>query len=197
MKKRIYLTGIFVVVVCLCACSKRSQKSENDVRNERYDAMNNRNQDETKKLAQKYEAAQGWDSLCYYSYQFEELFIQEKKKICFQGGIDDIEKRDSLYFIEAVNATKYDFNYLAEISLSQDQFKQMQLSGNDYLEASFILEVTQIEKITPRIATIYENDYDEEGHQIGNAYLDLDFDESLVLIKGNLVDFYIFEVFHE
>lgn len=129
-------------------------------------------------LTHKYNAISSWDTLDKFTYVFQEMFIDEKKNMSFEGELVDITKSDSTYFLKVYKDTwHYDRFYIAQISTTPEQFSE--LERHNSTEGCFIIKVTQITSL-----------FDLEGE---DSDLTCELDDHLLIFKGDLIDFYLNE----
>lgn len=145
-------------------------------------------------LSKKYSAVLGWDTLGHYTYLYQEMFIEDKKLICFEGQLSDIIKIDSIYYLKVQNVnTDYSKNFLAQISINNEKFIELQkiLKLNNYTnDGSFIFKVSKIFSVCPQIkADIELVDKELDPRSESYSYLAYDFNEPLLVFKGELIDF--------
>lgn len=143
-------------------------------------------------LSQKYNAVSGWDTLELYTYLYQEMFIDQKKPISFEGELIDITKTDSTYFLKVRSSSwYYNKNYIALISLNRQKFIEFQeilKSKNHTKNGCFVYKVSKIVSASPEITS----DHELRGEN-SYSYLDYNFDETLLIFKGELIDFYLNE----
>lgn len=195
MKKQFVQTIILLTIVLLTCCGK----SEQQIKEEKEDFVKQKNEQlkiTNKKalinLTQKYSAIMGWDTLDFYTYQYQEMFIDQRKPICFEGELNDITKTDSSYYLKLRNTSwHYKKNCIALISLSRQnfiEFNKILKSKNHTNEGCFVFKVSKIISASPEI----KSDIEMEGED-SYSYLGFDFDETLLIFKGELIDFYLNE----
>jgi hypothetical protein len=205
---------LIMFATLLFACGK----SEQDVKAEREIAMEQERKDfitlnETRinDLATKYKALSRWDTLKLFTYRFQEILVDSCKLINFEGVIKDILKLDSTFIVKihcsksAFSSSSYDFDrFLSSMSIGEDgsiigefkiietQIKRIQnllQSKKHSRKGAFICKVSNILTAYPAIKSNFEPDGESSY-----SYLSLDFDESLMILKGEVVDFYLEEI---
>jgi len=167
-------------------------KSTHQIKNEYKKELEVSNQTAINELNSKYNAVVGWDTLSIpeYTFQLQEKFINTGKAISFEGQIVDIIKSDSDYILKIYDKNSNgDNNYIANISVTADQFSKLilLLHKNRILNnGCFIFKVSKIYMVYPQIKPETESD-EEDAY----SYLDYDFDETLTILRGSLIYYYI------
>lgn len=141
-------------------------------------------------LTRRYSSISNWDSLETYSYVFQKMFIEEKTPISFKGELKDITKSDSIYYLKVYNIGEiYYRNYIAIISTNPIKFAEIRhkLESNNYSDKGcFIISVSKISSALPKIISDIEDDGD-----YSYSHLAYDDEETLFILKGDLIDFYL------
>ena len=164
---------------------------------------------EVMNIAKKNNAIIGWDTIKRYSYQLQELLDSINRSISFIGKISDITKKNNGFILKVFryneNHQKFRMFFLSEISLSFSQLQELNkfILSNKYSGVCcFILKVKQMTSSFPKLTSEVQGGYyegeDEEGMptirgEEATSYLTYDFTQTLVMLKGELVDFYIFK----
>lgn len=193
-----WLSIIFLTVLTIsCDNSEQRIKKEKKLEiNQKKEQLIIKNKNEIKIISNKNNAVMGWDTLYYYTCTLQEMFIDANKLICFEGEIKDITKSDSNYTLKVYNNNWQSVqNYIALITVNPKIFFEMKklLNSNNHLnEGCFVFEVTKIFTENPSI----KSNIELEG-EYSYSYLDYDFDETLLIFKGNLIDFYLNEIHNE
>jgi len=198
MTKQFGLTLTLFTIILLTSCGK-SDKEVKEVKEEKEAVVKQKNEQlkaTNEKaiidLSQKYNAVSGWDTLELYTYLYQEMFIDQRKPISFEGELNDITKTDSTYFLKVRNSSwHYNKNYIALISLSRQnfvEFLKILKSNNHTNEGCFVFKVSKIVSASPEI----KSDLELNGED-SYSYLDYDFDETLLIFKGELIDIYLNE----
>jgi hypothetical protein len=198
MTKLLGLTLTLFTIILLTSCGKsdkevKEAKEEKEaVVKQKKEQLKTTNEKAIINLSQKYNAVLGWDTLELYTYLYQEMFIDQRKPISFEGELYDITKTDSTYFLKVRNSSwHYNKNYIALISLSRQNFVEFQkiLKSNYHTnEGCFVFKVSKIVPASPEI----KSDLELNGED-SYSYLDYDFDETLLIFKGELIDFYLNE----
>ncbi len=198
MTKQFGLTLAFFTIILLASCGK-SDKEVKELKEEKEAVVKQKNEQLKTtnekaiiNLSQKYNAVSGWDTLELYTYLYQEMFIDQRRPICFEGELNDITKTDSTYFLKVRNSSwHYNKNFIALISLSRQNFVEFQKilkSNNHTNEGCFVFKVSKIVSASPEIKSDLELNAEDSY-----SYLDYDFDETLLIFKGELIDFYLNE----
>lgn len=195
MKKQFVQTLTLLTIVLLISCGKSDQQVKEEkeaIVKQKNEQLNITNEKAIINLSQKYGAISGWDTLEYYTYLYQEMFIDQRKPICFEGELNDITKTDSTYYLKVRNTSwHYNKNYIAQISLSSQNFIEFQKilkSKNHTNEGSFVFKVSKIISASPEISSD-----SELGGEDSYSFLVYDFDQTLLIFKGELIDFYLNE----
>lgn len=195
MRKTIQISA-FLAFILLISCGKSEQQIEQEkeaIAKQKKEQIQIRNEKAIINLCEKYNAVSGWDTLNLYTYHYQELFIDQKRPISFKGELNDITKTDSTYFLRVRNTNwRYSKDYIAQISLNHQTFNKFQSIlklKNHTNKGCFIFSVSKILSVSPKL--ISEAESDSENYY---SYLDFDFDETLLIFKGELIDFYLIEI---
>jgi hypothetical protein len=99
-------------------------------------------------------------------------------------------KNDSIFFLKVYSSSWNPYkNYVADISLSPQKFLELNKilqSKNHSHDGCFIFKVSEIITILPQI----KSGFDFNGED-SYSYLEYDFDETLLIFKGELIDLYL------
>lgn len=197
LMQAIILTAIMQIVGCGNPEQDIKGAKEVVVRQTR-GQVKTRNEKAIADLTQKYSSISGWDSLQPFTYVLQEMFIYENKPISFKGELIDITKSDTTYFLKVLyNGRSYNRDYIALISLTQEKCDLLKTllkptNYSTFLEGCFIFKVSKISSASPKITSDFEYDGEDSF-----SYLEYDFDETLLIFKGELIDFYINETFDQ
>lgn len=178
---------LLVILFCLVSCESKKEpdKDKYEVRKENQNRLDSLNQNEILKLINIHNAIAGWDTVENFTYYLQELFSDKLRPASFMGNIKDIIKYDSMYVLKVVNSNYQSPNaFIAEISVNTLMFNKLKslLKSSKGNEGCFIF---QVENITSNIPVL-KSEIDESS-----SYLTLDFDETLIKFKGQLIDFYL------
>jgi len=184
-----FLLPIVLMVFISLSCGK----SSDDIKEEKEKAIeqsaDSSNKRTIQELVTKYHAVINWDTLHPYTYLFQKMFIEENRLMSFEGDIKDVTKYGTVYILKVRHFGKWHKrNYEAEISVSKDIFQDIEkhLSSGDYGDIGcFIIKVSRIVSMNPVLTSEYESEGEESY-----SYLTYDFEERLIIFKGDLVDFY-------
>ncbi len=183
------LTLLILIFLISCGKSELQIKEEKDaVLKQKEEQLKTTNEKAATILSKKYNAQIGWDTLDLYTYLYQEMFIDQRNPISFEGKLEDIIKLDSSYILKVLNTNR---TYIAQISMNRERFVEFQKifnSKNRGNEGCFVFQVSKIISASPEIKSDYE--FDGEGSY---SFLDYDFDQSLLIFKGDLIDFYVNE----
>lgn len=190
MKKLFGMIIILTALVLFSSCGK----SEKQIRIEKYSAQEKKteqlkvlNKKAIEILSEKYKSVIGWDTSDNFTYELQEMFIDEGKLISFEGELKDIIKSDSTYFLVVNSDSK---NCIARISIKTEKFINLkkQLKSKDCSKTGcFVFKVSKIISASPEI----KSDFESDGEY---SYLDYDFDHPLLIINGDLIDFYLIKI---
>jgi hypothetical protein len=204
MTKHILSAIILTIIILIGSCgeSGHQSKEENDqvineekeqVVKQKKEQVKNANEKAISDLNHKHNAVYGWDSLVTFTYILQEMFIDEKKPMSFVGEIKNITKSDSNYLLKVHHSQWHYYNdYLALISISIEDFIELEKilkSDNHSNKGCFIIEVTKIISSSPKIIS----DIEMDGEDSYSSY-SFDFDGTLLIIKGDLIDYHIDEI---
>jgi hypothetical protein len=188
MKKITHLI-LFTFIITLVSCEKSEKKNNNLI---------NKNGKVISSLIQKYNAEPWEPNAEDFTYDLQKKFIDEKKLISFSGDISDITKLDTTYLlsfrndeIEAKSLGVFRRNYIVLISLSQEKFSKFEKqrkSKNHSSNAFYIIKATKISNKLPVLASDFKLDGEDSYSKLSFA-----FNETLLILNGELVDFYIKE----
>ena len=182
MLKQILILSTLTLLGCTNSPGDKDEKDSS----EKIKVSNN---DSITALTNKYKAIRGWDTFDMYSYQLNNMFVERETPISFDGEISDIIMQDSIYILK-IHFTGYPINkeFLALVKISKKEFtafeKKLQLNPKKS-SGCFIFKVNKVNSIIPTLNTDVETDGEDSY-----AYLDYDFDESLILFYGELLDYY-------
>lgn len=199
MIKQFGLSITLFTIILLTSCGKSDKeikelKELKEVKEavvkQKIEKLKTKNKKAIINLSKKYNAVSGWDTLEVYTYLYQEMFIDQRKPISFEGRLNDITKTDSTYFLKVWNSKNrsYNKNSMALISLSRQNFVEFQkiLKSNSHTdEGCFVFKVSKIVSGYPEITS------DDELRSIDfNSYFNF---YNLLIFKGELIDFYLIE----
>jgi hypothetical protein len=182
-----------LLVSLLSSCGK----TEEDIKEEKQKAIEQKeselrssNENNITKLVTKNHAVRDWDTLLPYTYVYQNMFIEENKPITFEGVIKDITKNGLNYVLKVHSMHRRRHrNYDAEISVSAEHFQGIEklLKSNGRIDKGcFIFKVSKIISVSPEIKS--EIEWNGEDSY---SFLTYDFQETLLIFKGELLDFYL------
>lgn len=211
-----FLIPLFVIISCTQK-NNELKKSAEEIKSEKGGQMDSLNISKAISLSSKNNAIIGWNvseverkKLAFslqelfdstqkgkkkYTYALQELFDTTNKPVSFLGRVVDIIKKDSLYILHLHNSDiPSDDNYLSEISVSFLKFQKLKkfFSNGRRLDGCFIFKVNKVISAYPKLTSDIEYSGSDDPSN-DYSYLTYDFDENLIVFKGELVDFYIFK----
>lgn len=182
------LIALFFILILFSSCKNKVEKKDSED-SELVEV-------EILRLADKYNAVQGWDTLDYhYTIQYQELFSDSNKLFLLDEliYITDIKKEKNKYFILGSSDLNHTFYFQFECSKSQ--VNSLLENGISYFsEVALISKITGIKKLVITVGG--ETDYHEV--QTGeDSYKSFPYSYAQIqegddfLLTGKLVDFYI------
>ncbi len=219
--------SVILIAIFLTSCwksDKQIRKERIEFRKEKNNKLETNNKKAINNLAQKYNAVSDWDTLGQYTYLYQEIFINQKKLIAFEGELNDIIKLDSIYYLKVINKNYnkdilahydkgtlahdiknilagYNNEFLAQISISNQNFVELEkiLKLNKHKNnGCFIFKVSNIFSVCPQLKSdIIEYDKEEHPDSEPDSYLTYGFDKKVLIFHGQLIDFYINETAKE
>jgi hypothetical protein len=194
MKKQIGQIIIFSAIILITSCGKSEleiSEEKEKVLEQKTEHLKTINEKAIYELNHKYNVISVWDSFETFTYVLQEKFIDENHAMSFEGELKDISKADSTYTLEVLkNDWHYNWKYLALISISKEkfiEFKKALETPNHSNTGCFIIKVSKIYSAIPKIKSSLEFEDDD-------SYLNFDFNETLLIVKGNLIDFHLNEI---
>lgn len=195
---------IFLTITLIsCGEKKGVKKDKYQIIRDKRNELKLKNKQQSIILSEKQNAIMGWDTVKQYTYQLQEQFSISTKPISFIGIINDIIKKDSAYRLKLFPAGDHYYKtFIAEVELSSSLLKELneQLTSNKgSVKGCFIFSVTKVESVSPKLTSDFDpgasNDDDPQLYSLDDAssYITLDFDETLIRLKGKLIAFYIYE----
>lgn len=186
---------IFISVALLsCGQEKKEPPKEKwEVRYDKQKQLDTLNKTEANNLTLKLNAISGKDSSLKFTYQLQEIVQKGNQQISFIGNITDITKVDSNYVLK-IYGTFAKQDCFGEISVSPDIFKKLYTQfdlKSSIRKGCFIFKPKSIKSSS--LLTI-----DSEvsgGETIDDATTDLtyDFNDVILFLKGNLIDYYMYK----
>ena len=146
-------------------------------------------------LTSKYNSISRWDTATNYTYQLQEIFDKGSKLITFVGRMKDLEKKDSNYILK-VNSrySKFKDHYFAEILVPPNKISELLkalISKTHYKDGCFILRNVKVKSTST--LDISSELYDPVEGEEPSSYLYYDFEGRLFILRGELVDFYLYK----
>lgn len=186
---------IYLSIIVFNSCGKSEQEitDENERIAKKRESLR---ENKTKLLTQKYNAVDNWGDGIEepFIYVLQEMFIDQKRNICFDGAILDIIKSDSTYYLKIIHNNYFtNTKYIAVISIPKiriAELKKLKKSNSWSNEGKgiFIFSVSSIISKSPEIR-IQDKIHKEDTY----SNLEYDFDSRFIIFKGNLLDFYMNE----
>ena len=193
---------ISLLVLLLISCNdkvKEPEKTEYEIRAEKQLIIDSINTNEGYKITKKFDALGNHDSTIKFTYQIQEKVQIEKKLLSFVGYIKDIVAKDSIYILK-IYGVFGDNECFAEVNVSPSRFQELnkQLSSEPlYSEGCFVFKPTSIQssstlKVEADVTTDNTAETVEDANANASPELTFNFHRVLLFLKGDLVDFYIF-----
>lgn len=175
MKLSINYFYILAIVLLITSCTNKEEEA-NEIFHKGVRA-----------LAQKYKAEMDWDTSHFYTYHFQEKYLELKKPLFFLGTIYDICKTDTNYILKVLDDSEEASQYfLAVVTLTSGQFNSISPFRSDR-KISLIVFVESITSSNPLIMK------DENNNSNGSfSYYSLSDDnyQKLTIMTGKLIDSY-------
>ncbi len=174
------LAAVIGLSVLLISCESKNEKIQKE-----FDKINEKSANE---IALKYNAVSDWDLTDKYSFDYEEMFINDKRLMLFKGRICDIAKEDSNYLIKVIDdrereeGQKKYIGYIMFTKKSTANFFKSYKSRT----GAFIIQIIKVTTSIPQI--IYDADI-EDGDAFAYTFLSFDEDKMLTVFKGKLIDY--------
>lgn len=73
----------FLLILILISCGKSSE----EIREEKRETLRRKNEQAIIDLSKKHKSILNWDTLDYYTYYYQEMFIEQQKNISFKGAL--------------------------------------------------------------------------------------------------------------
>lgn len=197
MKNSLKLIIILISIILLTSCGK----SEADIKQEKKAAEKKANELKEEQLGKanekaisdlylKYGMVKGWENVDTFTYTLQEMYLEKGKTMVFEGELKDITKSDDTYFliVEGINEY-YGHNNIANISLDSEKFNELRKhlkSKSNSLGGCFVFKVSNIISPLYQIKSGSESDGEE-----CRSFLKYSMKESLLIFKGDLIEFYI------
>lgn len=182
-----------LTVILLFSCGKSNSKQQEEIAGNSVEQQTSLFETSIINLSNKYNAIRRWDTLVTFTYELQEMLIDQDKLVSFEGRFMDVIKTDSSYLLIVMNSRMhFNRNYMAQITISQEDFNRLrvQLSADRrFGKGCFIMKVSKITTASPEIKS--DSDLQDQGLY---SYLFYDFQESLIIFKGELIDFCLNEV---
>jgi len=193
---------LLLLTIILASCGgyskKEPPKEDWQIRHEKRKQLDTLNKNEAGNLSQQHNAIIGWDTLTEYTYQLQDL-IATDSRLSFTGDITDIIKKDSNYVLRVIGSYIYSHafsnrTYLAEILVSPSKFREINILLADKKhsnEACFIFNCNKVISSSKLALDSEVSGSETEGDL--SSYLTYDFDETLVILQGEIIDYYVYK----
>lgn len=144
-------------------------------------------------LIKKYNAVQLGGNGLKFTYQIQELLSNSDKALFVKGVLTDIIRRDDGYYLK-IQDNFLSKEFLIEILLSNLQFKditsRLKLDSSDN-SGSFIFKPKSA--ISSSLLSIEPDLYYGETRDDDEIGINYQFDGTIFIIKGEMIDFYLNE----
>lgn len=197
MKNLSKLIIVFISIILLTSCGKSERKIKEEkkeaerVATELKEAeIDKANDKAISDLYLKYGMVKGWENVDTFTYALQEMYLEKGKTMVFEGTLKDIMKSDDTYFliVEGINGY-YAHNNIANISLDSEKFNELRKhlkSKSNSIKGCFVFKVSNIISPLYQIKSGSESDSEE-----CSSFLEYSMNESLLIFKGDLIEFYI------
>ena len=176
------ITFIFILFFFISGCTNRAEKEKQEL-NEKHEKLST-------ELIRKYNAIVLNDSLNnHYSYIFNEVFVEQKNLLAFEGDISDVSMNDSSFVINA--SSDFDnHKYLTQVTVAKNFIEKLKevlkYDSNEKQKALLIIKVLRI--VTKNPALELNGGDSEDGPYVSFG----DLDTNIIFFKGELIDFNIY-----
>jgi hypothetical protein len=203
MTKALFVASLTLFLFSCDESKNEPPKTDSVIRWEKRQKLDTLNQNEGINLSKKFDAITNKDSTIKFTYQLQEA-VKNGKLISFTADINDIIQLDSNYLLK-VYGRFAEQRCLGTLLVSTQQFhelsKQLDLTSLDN-EGCFVFKPTSIKSSS--LLTIDSEilkDEDAETVEAANANvsseLTYNFHNTLLFLKGSLIDFYLYKKFPE
>lgn len=176
-----------------CKVEETEEKATNDPEIVRFDKnkmIDSINTAETSNRLNKYNSILiNIDSL-NYTYELQEIVNKREGPIAIIGYINDILQKEN-NFILKISGKIGNKDFVGHFLISTELFLRLKSEIGSNFPTNKCFFIVQPESITS--SSLMEIDIDVFVDDISDAELMFDFKDSIFLVKGNLVDFYVFE----
>lgn len=197
MKDLLKIMLILISIILLTSCGKseadikyEKEKSEKKAAQLKREQLKKEKDKAISDLYLKYGMVKGWENVDTFTYALQEMYLEKGKTMVFEGTLKDIMKSDDTYFliVEGINEY-YGHNNIANISLDSEKFNELRKhlkSKSNSLGGCFVFKVSNI------ISPLYQiKSGSESGSEECSSFLEYSMNESLLIFKGDLIEFYI------
>lgn len=191
-----------LMLLMLMSCGENSSKKIERIAKEGKQQKEERTISAKSELIKYYNPIIGWDSAKVFTYWYQENLCGDQKTVAFEGTLKDIIKIDSVNYVVKLYREKDwssgagDRVFLVECRIS---IKQKVAIENDikHTKGLFILKIEKVEAHFPEISTEQETHFtqitEDESLESEEFYINYNFDEKLIVFKGYLIDFKLYE----
>ena len=179
--------------------NKPSQEEESQIKQRVIENANSIDSVEIGKIISKYNANSSWDTLSF-TYQIEEKLVEGNDFASLKADLQDIIRKDTTYYIKLLNKEVLltlkssifnEVRLFLKISKNQlSQLKKVNMSFENALgfgkTGIFIFKAKDISNYNVKVLDTNFNEITGETSEQGN-------DSNILLIKGDLIDFYLFK----
>lgn len=196
---------LYLVVIFLISCNgsrKELIKNEYEVRWEKQKALDSLNRNEALNLSIKHNAITNEGNEIKFTYQIQKLCKENTCPISVIGYIADVSLSDSNYILQ-IHGTFGSHKYFGKISISPEQFQDVDrvLSTKSKLHQTkgcfiFIPATVKSSTMLTIDSEVLIDDYAktaDEANANASSELTYDFQNVLLLFKGNMVDLYLYK----
>jgi hypothetical protein len=190
---KLLLIIISIIIVSCGQENKEPIKDKEEIRYDKQKQLDTLNKKETVNLAAKFNAIQSKKNDLKFTYQIQKLIKDSDKLISVTGDITDIVQKEGNYILKIYgNFSKKDA--LFEISVSPEMFQRI-LNQFDPKYSThkgcFIFKPTSIKS-----SSLLKIDSEVSGGETiddAESSLTYDFNDAILLFKGNLIDYYVYQ----
>jgi hypothetical protein len=175
------ITLSFILFPLIFGCTNRAEKEKQELE-EKEEKLNN-------ELIKKSNAIVLNDSLNnHYSYNLNEIFVDQKKLLAFKGDISDVSMNDSSFVINA--SSDFDnHKYLTQVIVDKNSIEKLkQVLKYDSYEKQKALLIIKVLRIVTKNPSLELNKDSEDDPYISFG----DLDTNIIVFKGELIDFNIY-----
>ncbi len=183
----------FLILVLLMSCGENASEKKSRIEKEEFLKRKEQEVLAKSELIKYYNPVVDWDTAKVFTYWYQENICGDQLKIAFEGKLKDITKIDSVSYAiklyKEINWSSHvnDRVFLAECRITNQQ-KVIIEKSIEQTKGLFIIKIEKIEAHFPEIKP--ETDSGEYGDEY---YLNYDFEKKLIIFRGYLIDFRLYE----